>query len=77
MEQQQAVSPIELAHVYAEAAIFAEMRPGTANQYSCPQSTDQRVLRLSELYASEVLGALCDKSRQEMVALEAALTNEL
>lgn len=77
METQQTATPIELAHAYAEAAIWAEMRPGTANQYDCPASTDKRITRLSELYASEVLGALCDKSRQEMVELEASLTNGL
>ena len=70
-------NPIDLAHQYAEAAIYAEMRPGTANQYDCPISTDKRVTRLSELYASRVLGALGPQSRQEMLDLEASLTNGL
>lgn len=75
----QQTSPIELARQYADAAVFAEMRPGAANPYTCPNqmAADQRVNRLSELYASEVLGALSPQSRQEMSTLEASLNNPL
>lgn len=70
-------NPIALARQYAEAAIFAEMRPGAANPYACPNQAalDNRINRLSELYASEVLGALSPQSRQEMNTLEQILNN--
>ncbi|MFP4314511.1 MAG: hypothetical protein ACLFR0_09345 [Alphaproteobacteria bacterium] len=73
----QTPNPIALAHAFADAAIFAEMRPGTANQYDCALQEDERVVRLGELYASEVLGTLGYEARLEMKELEDSLTNEM